>query len=724
MSNQASNDTVAIRPIKTLLIANRGEIAVRVMRTASCMGIRTVAIYSDADANALHVKSADLAVRIGPAQPSESYLNISAVIDAAKKSGADAIHPGYGFLSENPEFADACATAGIVFVGPDAQAMRAMGLKDAAKALMEKAGVPVVPGFHGDNQDATFLAEQAALIGYPVLIKARAGGGGKGMRKVEQPEQFVAALEAAQREGAASFADSAVLIEKYIEFPRHIEVQVFGDRFGHCVHLFERDCSLQRRHQKVIEEAPAPNMTDELRSAMTKAAIRTAESINYVGAGTVEFIVDASGPLRTDGFWFMEMNTRLQVEHPVTEAVTGIDLVQWQLLVASGHRLPVLQSDIKLQGHAVEARLYAEDVNAGFLPATGTLHRFSLCDESGRVDTGVVEGDVVQPYYDPMLAKIVSHEANRDDAFGQLRYLLDKSVAMGVTTNRAFLAALCAHEEVLAGQVHTHFIEQSTQYTAEDKSAAARSLAERLNANAALAAVMCTSLPFSTTDPIIDSAVGSTEQHNSVYDELGVWQLWGQATRVVTLFINQQPVMLRVTRLSATDWQVTFESTSAGSITGDTQTADQAGKNGVVITLSVANMQALECGTSIQVDGCDVYAMGINQFDSVFCRVGPLEAHFKRAVIDYAENEMQGGMHLDAPMPGRIISLNCQSGDIVMKGDVLMTLEAMKMEHSLVAVADTRVDTVLVRENDQVEQGTRLVVFTEDTIESSTESTD
>jgi len=718
--NQVSDPDVIIRPINTLLIANRGEIAVRVIRTANDMGIRTVAIYSDADANALHVKLADLAVRIGPAEPSMSYLNIAAVIYAAKQSGADAIHPGYGFLSENPEFADACATAEIIFVGPDAQAMRAMGLKDAAKALMEKAGVPVVPGFHGDNQDAAFLATKAAEIGYPVLIKARAGGGGKGMRKVEQPEQFIAALEAAQREGKSSFGDSAVLIEKYIEHPRHIEVQVFGDRYGQCVHLFERDCSLQRRHQKVIEEAPAPNMTEEVRNAMTKAAIRTAESINYVGAGTVEFIVDASGPLRVDGFWFMEMNTRLQVEHPVTEAVTGIDLVQWQLLVASGHQLPLLQTDIKLAGHSVEARLYAEDVEAGFLPSTGTLHRFALGDQSGRVDTGVVEGDVVQPYYDPMLAKLVSHGPDRTIAFRKLRHLLDKSVVMGVTTNRAFLATLCAHDDVLAGLVHTNYIEQNVHISSLGSSAgssAGSSKAVTLDANAALAAIMCASLPESS----IGSIVKSTE-HHSVFHRLGIWQLWGAAVRTVTLLVNQQPLMLRVARLSATEWQVTCDSVIVASDADETMGADTADTNAdtsvlncAPITISVENLQALKSGTPIQVDGRDTNAIGIIHSDSVFCRVGSLEAHYKKFEVEHAENVEKGGLHLLAPMPGRIISLHCRAGDLVGKGEVLMTLEAMKMEHSLVAAADSQVESVLVEENDQVEQGMRLALFSDTT---------
>jgi len=424
---------VPIQPISTLLVANRGEIACRVIASAKKAGIKTVAVYSTADANAQHVTHADIAVCIGSELPADSYLDIEAVINAAKKTGADAIHPGYGFLSENPEFVEACVAANIVFVGPDAKAIRAMGLKDAAKALMEKAGVPVVPGYLGDNQSTEHLKQKAQEIGYPILIKARAGGGGKGMRRVNDSSDFDAALQSAQREALNSFGDDVVLIEKYIERPRHIEVQVFGDKHGNVVHLFERDCSLQRRHQKVLEEAPAPDMPSDVREAMTNAAIQTAKAVDYVGAGTVEFIVDASGPLRTDGFWFMEMNTRLQVEHPVTEAITGIDLVDWQLQVAAGHPLPKAQNDITCSGHAFETRLYAEDVDAGFLPATGTLHKLVLSN-SGRIDSGVVQGDTVQPYYDPMLAKLISHAANRTAALNQMRSMLDESIVFGVAT--------------------------------------------------------------------------------------------------------------------------------------------------------------------------------------------------------------------------------------------------------------------------------------------------
>ncbi len=421
---------------KTLLIANRGEIACRIMRTAQRMGISTVAVYSDADANSAHVALADRAVRIGPPPPRESYLSIAAVLAAAKSSGADAIHPGYGFLSENADFAEACAAAGIAFVGPPASAIRAMGLKDRAKALMAKAGVPIVPGYLGDDQSTDQLMKEAAKIGYPVLIKAVAGGGGKGMRRVDDASAFVAALEGAKREARSAFGDDKVLIEKYVSRPRHIEVQVFADTRGNAVHLFERDCSLQRRHQKVIEEAPAPGMSAAMRKSIGEAAVKAAKAVNYVGAGTIEFIADASDGLKPDRIWFMEMNTRLQVEHPVTESITGTDLVEWQLRVAAGEPLPKKQSELHINGHAIEVRLYAEDPQKGFLPSIGTLERLRL-SHNVRVDTGVREGDTVTPFYDPMIAKVIAHDTTREAAAARLAAALEESQVAGLQTNNA-----------------------------------------------------------------------------------------------------------------------------------------------------------------------------------------------------------------------------------------------------------------------------------------------
>ncbi|OHC49640.1 MAG: 3-methylcrotonyl-CoA carboxylase [Rhodobacteraceae bacterium GWF1_65_7] len=441
-----------------ILIANRGEIACRIIATARRMGVATVAVHSEADAGARHVQLADEAVAIGGPAPRDSYLRGDALIAAALQTGAQAIHPGYGFLSENPDFVDAVTAAGLTFIGPSAAAIRAMGLKDAAKRLMAQAGVPVVPGYHGDNQDAEHLAGAADAIGYPVLIKAVAGGGGKGMRKVTRPQDFAAALESARGEAATAFGNDAVLIEKYVEKPRHIEVQVFGDGRD-AVHLFERDCSLQRRHQKVIEEAPAPGMPEDMRAAMGEAAVRAARAIGYSGAGTIEFIVDASEGLRADRFWFMEMNTRLQVEHPVTEAITGTDLVEWQLRVASGEPLPLRQDQLAIHGHAFEARLYAEDVPAGFLPATGRLAHLAF-PPGCRADTGVRTGDTISPWYDPMIAKVIVHGPTRAVALAQLARALQETQVAGTTTNLAFLGALARHPGFAAGDVDTGLIER------------------------------------------------------------------------------------------------------------------------------------------------------------------------------------------------------------------------------------------------------------------------
>src|SRR5689334_7195890 len=442
-----------------LLIANRGEIACRVIRTARKLGIRTVAVYSDADAKALHVRMADEAVHIGPSPARESYLVGDRIIEAAKTTGAEAIHPGYGFLSENADFAQAVIDAGLIWVGPKPASIRAMGLKDAAKKLMQEAGVPVTPGYLGENQDPKHLKSEADAIGYPVLIKAVAGGGGKGMRRVDEAGQFDEALESARREAASAFGDDRVLIEKYITSPRHIEVQVFGDSHGNVVHLFERDCSLQRRHQKVIEEAPAPGMDDETREAVCGAAVRAAQAVNYEGAGTIEFIADASDGLRADRIWFMEMNTRLQVEHPVTEEITGQDLVEWQLLVASGQPLPKKQDELTISGHAIEARLYAEDPAKGFLPSVGKLEHFNLGDE-GRIETGVEEGDAISPFYDPMMAKLIGTGDNRGDAIGALAAIPDETEVWPVRTNAAFLFNALRHPDFGTGTIDTNFIER------------------------------------------------------------------------------------------------------------------------------------------------------------------------------------------------------------------------------------------------------------------------
>jgi 3-methylcrotonyl-CoA carboxylase alpha subunit len=440
--------------IRSLLIANRGEIACRVARTARAMGIRTIAVFSEADAEALHVRACDEAWPIGPAAAAQSYLRGEAILDVARRAGADAVHPGYGFLSENAGFAAACEAAGVVFVGPPVAAIEAMGSKAGAKALMDKAGVPLVPGYHGADQSPARLAEAAAAIGFPVLLKASAGGGGKGMRVVRSAEELTAAAESARREGEASFGDGRLIVEKYLERPRHIEIQVFADRHGNTLHLFERDCSAQRRHQKILEEAPAPDLDPATRAAMGQAAVAAARAVGYVGAGTVEFILDAAGT-----FHFMEMNTRLQVEHPVTELITGLDLVEWQLRVAAGEMLPLRQEDLAIRGHAVEVRLYAEDPARDFRPQTGTLTRLRLPEGEGlRVDSGVEEGGVVSVHYDPMIAKLIAHGGDRREALARLAAALGRTEVVGVTTNAGFLKRLLEHPAVVAGPIDTGFV--------------------------------------------------------------------------------------------------------------------------------------------------------------------------------------------------------------------------------------------------------------------------
>ncbi|MEL6967553.1 MAG: biotin carboxylase N-terminal domain-containing protein, partial [Pseudomonadota bacterium] len=461
--------------LNSILIANRGEIACRIIETAQRLGVKTVAVYSQADAEARHVRMADEAYAIGPAPAADSYLRAGRILKTAREAGVEAIHPGYGFMSENADFAEMTADAGMVFIGPPPSAIRAMGLKDRAKQIMSDAGVPVVPGYHGDNQDPAFLKRKAYEIGYPVLIKAVAGGGGKGMRKVDKALHFDDALSAAKREAMAAFGNDAVLIERFVRAPRHIEVQVFGDGHGNVVHLFERDCSLQRRHQKVIEEAPAPGMTEALHHAMGKAACDAARAVGYQGAGTVEFIVDSADGLSENAFFFMEMNTRLQVEHPVTEAVTGLDLVEWQVRVASGEALPLKQEDIALRGHAVEARVYAEDPSNGFLPSTGRILALNLEPQSLpgkatlRVDRGVDPGDAVTPHYDPMIAKVIAHSDTRKEALAALGSVLDRATIAGPKTNTGFLARLLEHPSFVAGDFDTGLIDQALPTLVDDR---------------------------------------------------------------------------------------------------------------------------------------------------------------------------------------------------------------------------------------------------------------
>ena len=640
-----------------ILIANRGEIACRVMETARRLGVRTVAVYSDADRDAKHVALADEAVHIGhgPA-PADSYLLQDEILAAAKATGAQGIHPGYGFLSENPDFVEKVEAAGLAFIGPSASAIRKMGLKDAAKALMEEAGVPVVPGYHGDTQDAGFLAEQAENIGYPVLIKAVAGGGGKGMRLVEDPRDFNDALASAQGEATTSFGNSAVLIEKYIQKPRHIEVQVFGDGTS-AVHLFERDCSLQRRHQKVIEEAPAPGMTEEMRAAMGQAAVRAAEAIGYAGAGTVEFIVDGSDGLRADGFWFMEMNTRLQVEHPVTELITGVDLVEWQLRVASGEGLPMQQDDLTISGHAFEARLYAEDVPKGFLPATGTLSHLAF-PEGVRADSGVRAGDTISPWYDPMISKVIVHGPSRAAALRQLDDALARTEVAGTVTNLAFLGALTRHAGFAAGDVDTGLIARDL-----DTLAVAPIAKPEHKAAAAMAAL-----------DLIEAR-----------PEMG-FTLWADLHRSVTLEWQGErfEATVGVDGPDRQDW----------TIEGVHIAVNRMASGWVIGSMPLPPLSI--CGDTITV--FDHYGLSFTVIDP----------------LDRAAGAAGDGNLIEAPMPGLVKAVFAEAGAAVKEGDRLAILEAMKMEHSLLAARDGVVAEVLAQAGDQVEAGAALVRLEED----------
>ncbi|MWC36619.1 acetyl/propionyl/methylcrotonyl-CoA carboxylase subunit alpha [Brucella abortus] len=648
-----------------ILIANRGEIACRVIRTARKLGIATVAIYSDADARALHVEMADEAVRVGPAASAQSYLNVDAIIKAAKETGAEAIHPGYGFLSENPAFVDAVEEAGLIFIGPSAKAIRAMGLKDAAKALMEKAGVPVAPGYHGDNQDGAFLKSEADRITYPVLIKARAGGGGKGMRRVDSAADFAAALESARREAEASFGDGAVLVEKYMAKPRHIEVQVFGDNHGNAVHLFERDCSLQRRHQKVIEEAPAPGMTEEMRAAMGEAAVKAALTIGYSGAGTVEFIADVSEGLRPDRFFFMEMNTRLQVEHPVTEAITGLDLVEWQLRVASGEALPKRQDELSINGWAFEARLYAEDPARDFLPATGKLALF-VPPENARVDSGVRTGDTITPFYDPMIAKIITHGATRDEALNRLDAALNKTRIAGLVTNRQFLSALCNLEAFRTGDVDTGLIGRETAalFTDAQPSDIAFALA-------ALGALDLLDAP-EKSDP---------------WSGLRGFRLWGEASRSVLIEHHGERRTVSFTARGDRHFGFAFGTMDI-----------RAHKNGLVRfaidgRVSEASVSRIGHDVTVQIEGHDTI--------------------FHHVLATGAEEDASSESRILSPMPGLVRLVSVVEGASVAKGDPLVTMEAMKMELSLTAPRDGKVASVTVAAGDQVNEGALLVELEE-----------
>lgn len=646
------------RMFTKLLIANRGEIACRIMRTVRHLGIKTVAVYSDADAAAMHVAMADEAVRIGPPPARESYLDIEAVLSAARASGAQAIHPGYGFLSENAEFAEACARAGIVFVGPPAAAIRAMGLKDRAKALMAESGVAVVPGYLGDDQTTKRLRNEAEKIGFPVLVKAVAGGGGKGMRRIDSAGEFAAALEGARREAKSAFGDDRVLIEKYVTHPRHVEVQVFADSHGHAVHLFERDCSLQRRHQKVIEEAPAPGMSETMRARMGEAAVKAAKAVGYVGAGTVEFIADASEGLKPDRFWFMEMNTRLQVEHPVTEAVTGLDLVEWQLRVAAGEELPQRKYTLAPHGHAIEARLYAEDPRKGFLPSVGRLERLDLSADGVRIDTGVREGDLVTVFYDPMIAKVIAWDETRDGAAAKLAEALAASEIAGVTTNAGFLVRALRHRDFLAGDIDTGFIDaRADALIAPD--------AEPTLEIYARAALYLTEERRSRT------------RSSDPWDAQDGFRLHGDARETVEFVHNGTRVPV----------EIVHEAGGGATL-----------KVGGVVVAQPAHAAAvrLSSGDIAVMQNGDTWTIAIHD---------PFAA---------AEAAGAAADRVAAPMPGKIVQLLVKTGERVKRGQPLAVLEAMKMEHTLKAGAEATVESVDVAAGEQVQEGTVIVRFAKD----------
>jgi 3-methylcrotonyl-CoA carboxylase alpha subunit len=659
---------------KKILIANRGEIACRVAATARRMGIQTVAVYSDADAGAKHVQACDEAVHVGGSAPKDSYLRWERILEAAKATGAEAVHPGYGFLSENEDFAKACAAAGLVFIGPPAAAILAMGLKAESKRLMESAGVPLVPGYHGADQDPALLQREADRIGYPALIKASAGGGGKGMRVVEKSEDFAAALASCQREAINSFGSDAVLIEKYVQRPRHIEIQVFGDTQGNCVYLFERDCSVQRRHQKVLEEAPAPGMTAALRAQMGAAAVAAAKAVNYVGAGTVEFIVEQTAYDQPESmkFFFMEMNTRLQVEHPVTEAITGLDLVEWQLRVASGEPLPLAQDQIRIQGHAIEARICAENPDNNFLPATGTLQVYrkpqatSFERNTVRIDDGVREGDTISPFYDSMVAKLIVHGDTREQALARLDTALAQTQIVGLNTNVQFLRHVVRSPAFALAQLDTALIQRESAVLFKQdpvglETAAAAVIAHALQAEAAAQGVD----PFSRRDGF--QSHGTTRRRFELeYD--------GQPVRAVLTYGPQR--LLQVGEGAEGTLQFTPQ--------GD--------------------------GLWVQFNGARIHSTVHAQGEArhVFTPQGAARIALLDPLAHAGEAAQEGG-RLTAPMPGKVVSFAVKAGDKVKAGQALAVMEAMKMEHTIAAPHDGTVAELLYAPGDQVTEGAELL---------------
>ena len=653
---------------KKILIANRGEIACRVAATARRLGIRTVAVYSQADAQSQHVAMCDESVLIGPAPAKESYLKMERIISAARDTGAEAIHPGYGFLSENEAFAAACEASSVVFIGPPVSAIRAMGSKSAAKALMEKARVPLVPGYHGERQESDFLRQQADAIGYPALLKASAGGGGKGMRIVERSEDFEAALASCKREAINSFGDDRVLVEKYLQRPRHIEIQVFADTQGNYVYLFERDCSVQRRHQKVLEEAPAPGMTPERRQAMGEAAVNAARAVGYVGAGTVEFIANQDG-----SFYFMEMNTRLQVEHPVTELITGTDLVEWQLRVAAGEPLPLQQQDVHIDGHAIEARIYAENPEKGFLPSTGTLLHLRLPDAVNfaqghvRIDAAVRQGDAITPHYDPMIAKLIVHGDDRSQALARMQQALNAIEIVGPSTNVAFLSRLMATPAFAGAELDTGLIER----------------------HHALLFPPADAVPVEMLALWLAKLMASDTARHDPWDSVQGWRLNGSYRRTLRFECDDQDFELNL-EYSRDGWRMTTQS-------------QQALLNHIAID---------QADVSIQIDGRHLSGRVVRDDDRfhVFWQGQHRVISWSDPIAHAGESESEGG-RLTAPMPGKIVQLMVDEGTSVEKGAPLLIMEAMKMEHTISAPANGKVEALHYAVGDQVAEGAQLLSF-------------
>ncbi|MCO4321735.1 acetyl/propionyl/methylcrotonyl-CoA carboxylase subunit alpha [Aliidiomarina quisquiliarum] len=649
--------------LNKVLIANRGEIACRIIHTAREMGIQTVAVYSDADRNAQHVKLADEAVHIGAAPSNESYLCIDKIIAAAKRTGAEAVHPGYGFLAENETFAEALEQAGLIFVGPPVAAIQAMGSKSAAKTIMAEADVPLVPGYHGDDQADDLLRAESDKMGYPVLLKAAYGGGGKGMRIVSQAREFDEALASARREAKAAFSNDKMLVEKYITQPRHVEIQVFCDQHGNAIYLAERDCSVQRRHQKVVEEAPAPGLTAETRQAMGEAAVRAAKAINYVGAGTVEFLLDSSG-----SFYFMEMNTRLQVEHPITEMITGVDLVDWQLRVAAGETLPMEQADVEFGGHAFEARIYAENPDDNFMPSTGILEhlRFPVESTYVRIDSGVIEGDEVSTFYDPMIAKVIVWDEDRASALRRLQLALRDTHIVGVTTNTDYIHRIATHPEFVKGNVSTHFIDDY-----------AKDLVVHHSAN-------------DTADALAVIAVHAALQHQATvtsenpWDSLSGWQMNAPTHHPVNLLVSEELQNFSVTHTA----------------------------QGYFVTELDRTVQLMD-NHDVSVNGLRFAArfVACSKGYTLFTAKGRFDAAPYDALAELAHEEEAGTM--TAPMNGTIVAVNVAAGDNVEEGQALVIMEAMKMEYTIRAPFNGVVEQVFFHAGELVSDGAELVSLAE-----------